>query len=99
MTGLLKNLLFALGLAIILWLGYTVFLKEDEGAVLESRNDAIASQAALEAQEFLGRLQQIRKYDLNGSVFNDTRFTSLENFRQELRDEPTGRRNPFAPVE
>jgi hypothetical protein len=97
MSNLVKNLLFAFGLAVILWLGYILFLKEDDDSLLSS-NAQIANQAALETQEFLIRLQALRSIDIDGSLFNDQRFTSLVDFRLELADEPTGRVNPFAPV-
>ena len=97
MSSLSKNLLFALGLSLILWLGYTVFLKDD-GAVVSSQKSIASSEATLEAQNFLAKLRRLQEIDLDGSLFNDSSFASLVNFRQDLVEEPTGRENPFAPV-
>jgi threonine/homoserine/homoserine lactone efflux protein len=98
MSSLVKNLLFALGLAILLWLGYALFLKGDSSLVTSS-NSQVQSQAALAGQDFLNKLQQIRKFDIKGSLFNDSRFTSLVDTRQDIGSEPAGRTNPFAPVQ
>lgn len=97
MSSLVKNLLIALALAVILWLGYSVFIKEDDTAGTVSVG--ASSQAALEAQEFLVKLQELNAIKIEGSVFSDTRFNTLIDFRQELRPEAVGRNNPFAPVE
>jgi hypothetical protein len=96
MSGLLKNLLFALGLALILWLGYVLFFQDDG---TNQVNNAVNTQAALETEEFLIRLQSLRSIDIDDAIFDDVRFSSLVNFKTDIGDEPTGRRNPFAPVE
>ncbi|MCD5382468.1 MAG: hypothetical protein LR017_04155 [Candidatus Pacebacteria bacterium] len=97
MTTLLKNLIFALGLAIILWLGYTLFVQEDE-AVLDSQNGMVRDDVERETQEFLNRLQHIKTLDISNTLFTDSRFNALTDNRQEVIDEPTGRQNPFAPA-
>ena len=96
MSSLLKNLLFALGLALILWLGYTLFVQNDGTT---DPNSAVNTQASLETQEFLIRLQSLRSINIDRSIFSDERFSTLVDFSVELGDEPVGRRNPFAPVE
>ena len=98
MSSLLKNLLFALGLALIVWLGYALFIQNDEDS-LTSSEDGISSQATLETQEFLIRLNELKVIEIEGAVFSDRRFSSLTDFRLPLRPEPTGRENPFAPIE
>ncbi len=98
MTTLLKNLIFALGLALLLWLGFTLFVKDD-GAVLDSQNGMVRDDVERETQEFLNRLQNIKTLKIENDIFVDRRFNSLTDHRQELRDEPTGRANPFAPAE
>lgn len=95
MSSLLKNLLFGLGLAILLWLGYTLFINGDDDG---TSNEEVINQANLEAQAFLAKLQSLRSIDIDGDIFNDPRFRSLQDFTVELEDEPTGRSNPFAPV-
>ena len=97
MSALLKKLLVVLVIAVILWLGYSVFIKDDEASGVQSAG--VSSQASLEAQEFLTKLQQLSAIKIEGSLFSDTRFNALIDFRQELVPEPAGRNNPFAPVQ
>lgn len=97
MSSLLKNILFALGLALILWLGYSVFFKQDDD-LLSANNSLVANDAARDTQEFLTRLQQLKSLRLDASIFSDDRFRSFIDHRKEITDEPYGRPNPFAPV-
>lgn len=97
MSPLIKNLLFALGLATIVWLGYTIFIKDSELGLTAS-NSLVTSQAILDAQEFLAKLQQLRVIELDDKLFSDPRFRSLVDHRQVIVDEPVGRSNPFSPV-
>jgi len=94
MTNLLKNLLFALGFAAILFLGYKVFFSASDDEIVRA-----PGQGQLQTQEFLIRLQNIRNIKIDNSLFSDVRFASLVDFRQEIIDVPAGRENPFAPVE
>lgn len=99
MSSLLKNLLFALGLALIVWLGYLTFFKNSNDALVSS-NGAVASEAVRETQEFLSKLQQLRALEhIKKPIFEDQRFRSLVDFRQHIEEEPTGRENPFAPID
>ncbi len=97
MSSLLKNMLFALALAVILWLGYSIFFSEDEAA-LTAANGAVSSAAARDTQEFLTRLQQLRDIKFDRTIFSDARFQSFVDHRQPIVDEPVGRPNPFAPI-
>lgn len=96
MSGLLKNLFFALGLALILWLGYVVFIQEDSPS-LSAENSLVTSQAVRDSQEFLATLQQLRTIEIDESFFSSPEFSSLVDHRQDIVDEPYGRENPFVP--
>lgn len=98
MSPLIKNLLLALGLALIAWLGYSFFLKSDE-AMVNSSNGSLVSGAVRDGQDFLIKLNQLKAIDLSGAIFNDPRFRSLEDKRQDVVSEPAGRDNPFLPYE
>ena len=97
MSSLIKNLLIALAIAVVIWLGYMFFVKDDSGSGSTTvvRNETGAAQ---EAEGFKARLQQLNAISFESTVFSDPRFNSLVDFRQELRPEPVGRANPFAPV-
>lgn len=98
MSKLLKNIIFAGGFALILWLGYVVFIQDSDPALTAS-NAQVNNQAVRDAQDFLLKLQQLRTIELEGALFSDPRFNSLIDLRQEVTAEPVGRTNPFVPVE
>jgi hypothetical protein len=78
-------------------LGYFLFFNDSEEALLTNGISG-AQQAELETQALLAQLQDLQKIKIDQSIFSDPRFMSLEDFRQQLTDEATGRLNPFAPV-
>lgn len=97
MSNLLKNLLIALGLAVILFVGYVVFIKDGTGGealISESYTPA----AALETQQLLATLNELKSLNVEGRVFSDPLFNSLVDKRTPLGAEPDGRLNPFAPL-
>jgi hypothetical protein len=99
MSNLLKNLLIALGIAILLWVGYTFFIKGEGDALLTSSSGTLSAQAQFETQELLAKAQKLSSFDIDGDILNDPRFVSLESFRIELIPELVGRTNPFAPIQ
>ncbi len=98
MSPLFRNLALALILALLVWLGYIIFFQEDE-VLVSSSNSGVVNEAVRDGQEFLFRLQQVRSVKLNGALFEDPRFHSLLDIRQELVPETVGRENPFLPLE
>lgn len=96
MSALLKNILFALVLAVILWLGYRLFFAGDESAAPLSAT--VLSQASRDTQEFLRTIQELREIKIDGEIFKDPRFQSFVDHRQPIVEEPVGRSNPFAPI-
>jgi len=96
MSGLIRNIVLALGLALIAWLGYGLFVADEGELVVEDRQITTLRQ---DAQILLTHLRQLQSIDLSGAVFTDPRFQSLVDMRQEIVDEPIGRDNPFLPAE
>lgn len=97
MSPLFRNIVFALVLAAVAWLGYRFFFGADEAALEAESIDAL-SEGSRETQAFLRTLQQLKNISLDGTLFEDGRFRSLIDHRQEIVEEPAGRENPFAPV-
>lgn len=98
MSSLLKNLLIALGLAILVLLAYMLFFRGGDEALLTESSGALSAQGELETQALLAMTQRLDAIDIDGKIFTDNRFTSLKDFRIELVSEPVGRQNPFAPI-
>lgn len=100
MSNLLKNLLFALGLAVILWLGYMFFIRNAGGDDAVINEGAVVSpEVRQKAERFKSLLAEIERMQVDAGILTDLRFVSLVNFRQSIEDEPFGRSNPFAPLE
>jgi hypothetical protein len=95
MSPLIKNIGLAFILALLLWLGYTVFFKEDSAIVTE---DPTLTAAIRDGQEFLARVQELDQMQLDGMILRDARFESLTDFTLEPESEEVGRDNPFAPI-
>lgn len=98
MSGLLKNLLFALGLAVILWIGYVVFLKDDGTTAPTVTDGALSSDAVRDTQELIAQFNHLRTIDFDETLFTSSKFRSLQDFRKDLESEPVGRANPFIPA-
>ena len=96
MSNLLKNLLFILGLAVLLFLGYMVFLRD---SVTTSTGSLTGATAEEETQALLDKIQRIQTYSADSPIFDNQSFKSLTSFQVDIPEEPTGRSNPFAPVE
>lgn len=96
MSPLIKNLALALTLALIGWIGYLIFFKEDEALVSQ---DVELNQAILDGQHFLMRIQELDQMSLEGAILNDQRFQSLLDLSVEPTTEDVGRENPFGPLD
>lgn len=97
MSKLIKNLLIALGIILIIWFGYMYIGRGANEALLTS-SESISPEAELETQQLRATLEKLEGYKVDGAILNDERFLSLQNYRYDIPDEPTGRPNPFAPV-
>jgi len=49
-------------------------------------------------QDLIAILLQLKSIKLDDAIFSDPAFKSLQDFSQELVQEPVGRNNPFAPL-
>ncbi len=50
------------------------------------------------SQNLLVALSNLHTIKLNGAIFQDPAFQSLSDFGVTIPPQPTGRRNPFAPL-
>ncbi len=101
MSNLLKNLIIALCITILLGVVYflTIGSTSDEEFDSGTSVSTLSSEAAIRTQRILADTKRIDQYTLPVSIFDDIRFTSLRDYRIYIQDVPTGRTNPFAPIE
>lgn len=50
-------------------------------------------------RDLVATLLQLRSVSLEGSIFSDPAFQSLQDFGSNIVPEPVGRANPFAPLQ
>jgi hypothetical protein len=96
MAPLVKNLIIGVVVAVLLFVGYRVFLKDNEGEATLSTSTESA--VAPIAQNLLGALLTLESLNLDTRLFNDQMFNSLQDFSQPIGEQPIRRNNPFAPL-
>lgn len=95
MSPLLKKIAIGVGVLAVLYFGYTtLFSTGTEDALITATPNG-----APETQAFLLRLEKLKQIKTDTALFDDERFISLEDRRQTIPDEATGRVNPFAPAQ
>ncbi|MDQ3076954.1 MAG: hypothetical protein M3Q63_02815 [bacterium] len=73
--------------------GYTVFIDQSHRA-----SAADISEEEVVRKDLMALLDKIESISLDGSIFTDKAFTSLQDFSVILVPETPGRANPFAPL-
>lgn len=90
-----KSIAIVLILFAAAWGAY-IFLSSDTGEVLLVSENAGGAIAA--GKEVLVLLEELKGLQLNDAIFTSPAFRSLKDFRKEIKPEPVGRPNPFAPL-
>lgn len=91
---ILKNSKIMTGLVLVavVVLGYFAY------SSLSTPSPAVVIQESPASQSLLVALSNLHTIKLNGAVFSDPAFQSLSDFGVTIPPQPTGRRNPFAPL-
>lgn len=111
MQAIFKNKLVIGGaVALILLFGGYFAIKGSGGSSASTSSGGVKKQAVAPSsssntpasgsgQEFATQLLTIQNITLNLDLFNDPVFKSLQDFSQEINDQPISRPNPFAPID
>lgn len=94
MQGILKNIIVIVGLVGILGLGYYLFVIQRDSTL--PSNSVGVSDADIQSQNFLRKLNLIQSIDFSNSIFDDAKFNSLVEFSTPIEAVSVGRDNPFA---
>ncbi len=73
---------------------YYFFFNRDTGASVETSNTQ-ASEAEISFITLLGKIDPIT---FDTSIFSNPRFLRLQDIRTAIIPEPSGRKDPFAPI-
>lgn len=94
-----KNILLGIVIVVLLFAGYSFwFGNKKEVDVLTSTVTEGNTQSPV-GNKLLLLLIELKSIRLNDNLFQDPTFQNLKDFGQPLIPEPSGRRNPFAPVD
>lgn len=96
MSALFKNLIIALIVTMFIGAGY--YFISGGGGNAAVGDVSMDSDISLKTEKVLSDIQKINTYKLDIAIFDDPRFTSLQDRRVRLVDVTTGRSNPFDPV-
>lgn len=93
-----QTTVIAIGIIVLGVLAYLFFFQNgnDGGALITSQNDPRVTAAN---QEFITLFSELRRIDLDTSIFDDEYYNSLVDFSRPISVEPVGRDNPFASVQ
>lgn len=90
-----KLVLIILGGIMLAGIVWYSFMREDSTQLLQTKDLTTATSVD---SDVVGVLLQLRSISLSGTIFTDPAFQSLQDFGREIVPEPTGRPNPFAPL-
>ncbi len=93
----MKNILIAAVLIVVLFFGYSFFLKPEEKgtALLVTESQSENSKVG---RELIAILQQMQKLSIDQKIFTSKTFQSLQDFGVQIKPQTRGRTNPFAPI-
>lgn len=92
MSSTLQNLIAVLGIILVGGVGYYLYVQNSS---LSSTTVTATNEASVQAAQFLSRLNELKTLNLDDSIFNDPRFRSLVDVREDVSPVPVGRQNPF----
>ncbi len=92
MTKRLQNLFIIVGIILIAGLGYYLFTQKDGYSL---HNSSVDNQVSAQTAEFLHRLNELKKIELEAKILQDERFIFLKNQSVRVVPVPVGKENPF----
>jgi hypothetical protein len=91
-----KIILAVAALAIVAGLWYGLFGGPSSAPALTTENPSgVVSE---ENKDIVTSLLQLRSVTLSGTIFTSQVFKGLKDFSTDIRQEPVGRADPFAPL-
>jgi hypothetical protein len=96
MISAIKKIIIPLLIIIIGFVAYSVFIKKEESTSLLKKE--LPTSTDVLGADIIRAINQISSLELKRDVFNDPIFKTLVDRSEDLKPEPVGRLNPFAPI-
>lgn len=90
-----KGAIIAIAVLAVAFFAYSYFFAKPAEPLLSA--EAVAGTTSVD-QDLISLLLELRSIKLEDRIFSDSAFMSLQDFSQNLVEEPIGRVNPFAPL-
>lgn len=93
----IKIVFFVLAVAALLFIGFLIFTGQDA-----QDDEVLVSQKADQGEavgELLSVLDNLKRIQIDTTVFDSEMFRALRDFSVTLTPLPSGRANPFSPLE
>jgi hypothetical protein len=103
MTSKLKKIIIAIVVLVLVYFGYSMFFKKssDNGQLISGTRNLAGTNYSETQQlgsQITAALIQIESLNLDRSIFQNPIYRSLLDRSEPISPEPSGRRNPFAPL-
>jgi hypothetical protein len=99
MTPFIKNILVVLGILTVGFAGYYFYSQRNLlGIQGEDGNEVVYTNMLANTEVFIARSQELNVMNLDLSVLDDPRFTSLKAFSRPIEDQPVGKTDPFSSI-
>lgn len=95
MPKISKNKILLIALIIVAVIGYYMFKGPNEEALTNVESD-VAGSIGMELVVEVNRLRGLQ--NIEGRIFQDPSYRSLQDFTQAVTPQPLGRSNPLAPI-
>lgn len=90
-----KNKILVLALIVVAAVGYYMF-KGNEPEPLTTTEEGLTGSIGQELVIEINRLRALQ--NIEGKIFKDSTFNSLQDYTQSVVPQPLGRANPLAPL-
>jgi Tfp pilus assembly protein PilE len=96
MDGTVRNVAIVLGILTIAFGGYYLYVQR---SVSDTGETQMVQEMLAHTQVFIERSQELDKMKFDLAILEDQRFRSLSNFSRPIKEQTSGRTDPFAPAE
>ncbi|MEK7461962.1 MAG: hypothetical protein AAB618_00065 [Patescibacteria group bacterium] len=96
MGNLFKNITIALGIITVVFGGYYLYTESINSSFEEQGAEQALQSMLANTSVFISYSQELDRINLDLALFEDKRFRSLRLYTTPVKEQATGRSNPFS---